>query len=95
MQIFSVDLDTSLLQIVFNSIIIKIATTNNGTLLIKKNSIKAIIASTKKETEKILKYSKFNAFSISLVSVSVTELLIYFLFLKIFINIINHLSIKK
>ena len=36
MQIFSVDLDTSLLQIVFNSIIIKIATTNNGTLLIKK-----------------------------------------------------------
>ena len=53
MQIFSVDLDTSLLQIVFNSIIIKTATTNNGTLLIKKNSIKAIIVSTKKETEKI------------------------------------------
>ena len=34
---------------------IKTATINNGTLLIKKNSIKAIIASTKKETEKILR----------------------------------------
>ena len=76
MQIFSVDLDTSLLQIVFNSIMIKTATINNGTLLIKKNSIKAIIASTKKETEKILKYNKFNAFSISLVSISVPALLI-------------------
>ena len=76
MQIFSVDLDTSLLQNMFNSIITKTATTNNGTFLIKKNSIKAIIASTKKETEKILKYNKFNALSISLVSVSIPALLI-------------------
>ena len=64
--------------------IIKIATTNNGTLLIKKNSIKAIIASTKKDTEtrdmiKALNLLYLRIFSISFLVDAIIAFMLFFL----------------